>query len=654
VLVRGGGQNSFIKAIKGKNRYIMCGICGICRSADAREDVKLMMETLRHRGPDASGEFIDMAHQVAFGHRRLSILDLSESGKQPMVSLDNKKVICLNGEIYNFKEIKKDLPNDIINSLKSNGDTAVLLESIAYFGYEKTLEKIRGMFSIALLDLGDGTIYLARDRAGEKPLYYGFIEDKFIFASELKAIQKLAKKYRYTFSLDYDAVYEYLQYSYIPAPNTIYCEIKKLEPGEMAIIRMPYNEINQIKRYWKLNAGISKTQIGFQEGKRELKKLLEQAITEQMVADVPYGAFLSGGIDSSLITAYMQKILGKPVKTFSIGFENKIYNEANFAKEVADYIGSDHREMYITEREALDLIPELGKIYDEPYADSSQIPTFFLSEFAKTEVTIALTGDAGDELFCGYEHYIKFNNIYGKLNRIPNGLRHIAGWSLSGRWISPINFFTNNNRVYKLSRLLKSDSEAEFFYQMRRADTSKNGILHSRNEREFPYATEEEKYGDFISNMQYIDFMTYLPNDILVKVDRAAMKNSLETRIPFLDRRIIEFAYSLPLKLKFDGINSKKILRDLLYEEIPRELLERPKRGFGIPLDDWLRGDLKDWAESLIFSDELQCFPGIDYKAITRLWSKEVQGKYHYKTIIWNILMLAQWLKENKENYRYI
>lgn len=629
----------------------MCGICGICNSTSSEEDIKIMLESLCHRGPDATGKYYNEEYQIVLGHRRLSILDLSEAGNQPMRSIDGKKIICLNGEIYNYKEIKETLPIEILKRLRSTSDTEVLLEAMAYFGIEETLNRIRGMFALAILDLTEGTITLARDRAGEKPLYYGFIDGKFIFASELKAIQNIGQKYNHKFALNYKAIGMFLQHSYIPAPDSIYQEINKMESGELLEIRFPYEDVVEKRKYWFLDTAVN--DINFLDGKRELKKILESAIAEQMIADVPYGAFLSGGIDSSLIVSYMQKMLSKPVKTFSIGFENEEYNEAEHAKAVAAYIGTEHREMYISDKEAMSIIPEIGKIYDEPFADSSQIPTFFVSQFAKTEVTVAITGDAGDELFCGYDHYIKYNNLYKKINCIPTAVRQMIGKGLSGKWTIPINARTKNNRLIKLSKILCYKNEPDFFYQMKKADTSRTGILKSDNDKFYFEHIGIDLNNDVIGNMQYIDFMTYLPNDILVKVDRAAMKNSLETRVPFLDKRIIEFAFSLPSKFKYDGNTTKKIIRDLLYDEVPKEIVERPKQGFGIPLDEWFRSGLKNWAEDLIFSEELKKFPGIDYKMIINLWDKEISGHYRYKTIIWNILMLAQWLIDNKGNYSY-
>lgn len=627
----------------------MCGICGICNSKNGEKDISIMMEALRHRGPDAAGICYDEEHKVGLGHRRLSILDLSEAGNQPMKSQDGQYVICLNGEIYNHKELRDCLPKNVLSNLKSTTDTEVLVESFAIRGIENTLNDIRGMYAIALYHYANGEIKLIRDRAGEKPLYYGFFKGLFVFSSELKAIQAVGEKYNYKFQIDYDAVGSFLQYSCIPAPLTIYKEIKKVLPGSIITVKADYKKVSQEERYWSLHKGENNKDYG--ECKLELRALIESSVKEQMIADVPYGAFLSGGIDSSLTVLYMQKMLSNPVKTFSVGFENPAYDEAQYAKSIASYIGTNHHEMIVSASDALSLIPALGKIYDEPYADSSQIPTYFVSKFAKTEVAVALTGDAGDELFCGYEHYIKFNTIYTRLGRIPAAIRNgMVGFSTS-RFGRGLNRHTNNNRIVKLGKLLNSRAHDDFFYQMKKADTSPAGILRCADDEPYYRIGNDIKNENFISNMQIIDFDTYLPNDILVKVDRAAMANSLETRVPFLDKRIIEYAYSMPLEYKLSGNVTKRIIRDLLYEEIPKELLERPKQGFGIPLDDWLKGCLREWAESYLYSETFRQFPELDFEAIDRIWSVELSGKYKYKTIIWNILMLAQWIVDNKGTY---
>lgn len=627
----------------------MCGICGICNSKNGEKDISIMMESLRHRGPDAAGIYCDKEHKVVLGHRRLSILDLSEAGNQPMKSQDGQYVICLNGEIYNHKELRGCLSENVLSNLKSTTDTEVLVESFATRGIENTLNDIRGMYAIALYHYANGEIKLIRDRAGEKPLYYGFFNGLFVFSSELKAIQAVGEKYNYKFRIDYDAVGYFLQYSCIPAPLTIYKEIKKVLPGSIITIKADYKKAGQEERYWSLHKRENNKEYG--ECKLELKALIESSVKEQMIVDVPYGAFLSGGIDSSLTVLYMQKMLSNPVKTFSVGFENSAYDEARYAKSIASYIGTSHHEMIVSASDALSLIPELGKIYDEPYADSSQIPTYFVSKFAKTEVTVALTGDAGDELFCGYEHYIKYNAIYTRFGWIPTAIRNgIVGFS-TGRFGRGLNRYTNNNRIVKLDKLLNSKRHDDFFYQMKKADTSPAGILRCADDEPYYRIDNDVKDENFINNMQMIDFNTYLPNDILVKVDRAAMANSLETRVPFLDKRIIEYAYSMPLEYKLLGNKTKRIIRDLLYEEIPKELLERPKQGFGIPLDDWLKGCLREWAESYLYSETFRQFSGLDFEEIDKIWAVELSGKYKYKTIIWNILMLAQWIVDNKGTY---
>ncbi len=630
----------------------MCGICGICNSKNAIADIRCMMTAIRHRGPDASGEYIDLKSGVAFGHQRLSILDLSDAGLQPMQSSDKRYVLAFNGEIYNHSELKKMLPDKVQGQLKSNTDTEILLELFCIMGIDKTLDMARGIFAIALYDSKCNSIYLIRDRAGEKPLYYGFINGMFVFASELKAIQKVAYQNGISLTINHDAIGMFLRHSYIPAPYSIYNEINKVEIAEIVKISSPYTKIEDSRYYWQIEADTKKLNMDGVTAKLDLAGLLHSAVSEQMIADVPYGAFLSGGIDSSLIVSYMQKISKQRVKTFSIGFESEKYNEAPFAKKVADYIGSDHRELYVTDMDAMKVIPLLTEIYDEPYADSSQIPTYLVSKLAKEDVSVVLTGDAGDELFCGYEHYKIVRNYYHKILKIPIRIRDIMGMALENRIFELINAKTFNNKIDKLSRILRTFNFVDFYYEMLRIDTSKVPILEPAiTTGYFKSHVENMSDKDVLHNMQLIDFYTYLSNDILVKVDRAAMCHSLETRVPFLDRRIIEFAYSLPAEYKYNQLGSKAILRELLYDEVPRELLERPKKGFSIPLDSWLRGPLRDWAEDLICSSVLKEFPGLNYNLVTSFWKKHLQMEGNYKTILWNAIMMAQWLQKNKKYY---
>lgn len=628
----------------------MCGICGICNSKNAMSDIKCMMGAIQHRGPDASGEYIDQENGVALGHQRLSILDLSDAGRQPMQSSDKRYIIVFNGEIYNHLELKSLLPDSVKNHLKSTADTEILLELFSAIGIDETLHRIRGMYAIALYDLREKSIYLIRDRAGEKPLYYGFLNDMLVFSSELKSIQKVARQNEISLTINSNAVGMFLQHSYIPAPYSIYDEICKVEMGGIIKVTSPFVNAENCRSYWRLEENLTIKISGKESAKQALSRLLYSAISEQMIADVPHGAFLSGGIDSSLIVSYMQKISKQKIKTFSIGFETEKYNEAPYAKEVAAYIGSDHKELYVTNAEAMNVIPRIPEIYDEPYADSSQIPTYLVSMLAKENVSVVLTGDAGDELFCGYEHYKIIENYYRKINKIPSPLRNIAGKILKNGLFEPINEKSFNNKIDKLSRILQVPSFTDFYYEMLRIDTGKNPLLKPAISNK--YFTERFlnlPVYDPVYNMQFIDFYTYLPNDILVKVDRAAMHHSLETRVPFLDKRIIEFAYALPMEYKFNELGSKAILRELLYDEVPRELLDRPKKGFSIPLDDWLRGPLKEWAESLIYSEVLRELSGFNCKLAISIWEKHLHLKGNYKSILWNIIMLAQWLQTNKK-----
>lgn len=630
----------------------MCGICGICNSKNAELDIRYMMQSIRHRGPDGGGEYIDKSNNVSLGHRRLSILDLSDAGRQPMVSDNKRYVIAFNGEIYNHSELKELLPQEIVNRLKSTTDTEVLLELFAALGIEETLHNVRGMFAIALYDLKEKTIYLMRDRAGEKPLYYGFLDNKFVFASELKAINEIAYKNNIKLTLDYNAIGMFLKHSYIPAPYSIYQEIWKVEAAEIIKIKAPFEAIEKKWKYWRLEEHIEECTLSRENAKKELANLLASTVSEQMIVDVPYGAFLSGGIDSSLVVSYMQKNSRQKIKTFSIGFETDSYNEAPYAKKVAKHIDCDHQELYVTDIEAMDVIPHIPEIYDEPYADSSQIPTYLVSKLAKEKVSVVLTGDAGDELFCGYEHYKTIDNYYQKIGKLPGFARNTLGKVAGCKVFEPINQRTFNNKIDKFSRILQTPDSTEFYYEMLLVDTTRNSLIPDRNAKEyFTNIKSRLPYQDFVSNMQFIDFNTYLQNDILVKVDRAAMNNSLETRVPFLDKRIVEFAYSLPMKYKYNDLGSKAILRELLYDEIPKELLERPKKGFGIPLDDWLRGPLKEWAEELLDAEELKKLPGFDYEQAMNIWRKHVTKLGNYKSILWNILMLSQWLQMNSKFY---
>lgn len=631
----------------------MCGICGICNSSEAVYDIRCMMNSIIHRGPDDGAEYVDSNNGVAFGHRRLSIIDLSEAGRQPMQSMDKRYIIVFNGEIYNHLELKDFLADDVKNQLKSTTDTEILLELFSELGIIETLNIIRGMFAIALYDRRERSIYLMRDRAGEKPLYYGFINNMFVFSSELKAIRSIACEKGIGLSINNKAIGMFLRHSYIPAPYSIYNEIYKVEPAGIVKIKYPFYKIENCRNYWRLKENVIKKVEERKAPEKELSKLLYSTISEQMIADVPYGAFLSGGIDSSLIVSYMQKISKEKVKTFSIGFETEKYNEAPYAREIASCIGTEHRELYVTDVEAMNVIPDIPEIYDEPYADSSQIPTYLVAKLAKECVSVVLTGDAGDELFCGYEHYKIIEAYFKRINMLPQSIKYSLSALLKSRLFEPINRRTFNNKINKLSRALRASNIIDFYYEMLRIDTAEDALMKPGISADY-FASSINYLFDqnVVYAMQLIDFYTYLPNDILVKVDRAAMHHSLETRVPFLDKRIIEFAYSLPMEYKYNKLGTKAILRELLYDEIPRELLERPKKGFSIPLDDWLRGPLKEWAEEMIYSEELRALEGFDHGQATAIWKKHLYSKENYKSILWNVIILAQWLQNDKKYKR--
>lgn len=626
----------------------MCGICGICNSSNALIDIRCMMSAIWHRGPDAEGEYIDGENNIAIGHRRLSILDLSDAGRQPMESNDGRYIIAFNGEIYNHMELKSLLPDS--TKLKSTTDTEILLELFSALGINEALYRARGMFAIALYDRSERIIYLMRDRAGEKPLYYGFINGLFVFSSELKAIQKVAYQNGIALTINHDAIGMFLRHSYIPAPYSVYNEIKKVEAAEIVKIRIPFLEIAGHETYWRLENNIAEGHWDMYAAKEKLSNLLCSVVSEQMISDVPYGAFLSGGIDSSLIVSYMQKVSREKIRTFSIGFEADKYNEAPYAKQIAASIGTEHSEMVVTDKEAMSVIPHISEIYDEPYADSSQIPTYLVSKLAKESVSVVLTGDAGDELFGGYEHYKIIEGYFNKIKKIPKPIRLAGSKVFAKKIFDPINKKTFNNKIDKLSRILCAPNFFCFYYEMLRIDTASDPLLKPDISMDyFMNALVRLPDQDILSAMQWADFYTYLPNDILVKVDRAAMQHSLETRVPFLDKRVIEFAYSLPTECKYNKLGSKAILRELLYDEVPRSLLERPKKGFGIPLDDWLRGPLKEWTGEMIHSAELKDLSGFDRSQAIDIWEKHLRLEGNYKSILWNMIMLAQWLKGNKQ-----
>jgi len=644
----------------------MCGIAGFWTQRGnnretLKEEIIKMTKTLAHRGPDDEGFYIDKKVDIALGHRRLSILDLSPKGHQPMISFSDRYVIVYNGEIYNYKELKKEIENNFDIKFKSDTDTEVILAGFEVWGVEETLKRINGMFAFALWDKKEKELFLARDRIGIKPLYYGVQNGILFFASELKAIR--ANRF-FKPEIDRNALALFFRHNYIPAPYSIYRNIKKLEPGYYAVIDKNLNI--KIRRYWDIEKivedGIKNPiDLSEKEATLELEKLLLDSVKKRMIADVPLGAFLSGGIDSSTVVALMQAQSNIPVKTFTIGFYEDDYNEAKFAKELAKYLGTDHTELYVTPKEAMDVIPKLSDIYDEPFSDSSQIPTFLVSQLTKRYVTVSLSGDGGDELFGGYNRYFRTSNTWNRINFIPYVVRLRLSKMISlfsprfiDRVLKPVKVIApkqvknilSGDKVLKFSKILTSRNPDELYKKL---------ISHWKNPEKLVFNSKEPKtilddflrVKDFIPNfkdrMMFFDFMTYLPDDILTKVDRASMAVSLEARVPILDHRIVEFSKKLPLNFKIKNGKSKWILRQVLYRYVPKELVERPKMGFGVPIDNWIRDPLRDWAEDLLDEKKIKRDEFLNPEPIRKLWKEHLSGKRNWQYLLWDVLMFQAW-----------
>lgn len=662
----------------------MCGITGFWQASDfsavtAEAVARTMAERIAYRGPNDFGVWLDEKAGVALAHRRLSIVDLSPAGHQPMLSASARYVMVFNGEIYNHLELRKELealtPSLALPLLggeniswRGHSDTETLLAGFEAWGIEATLKKTVGMFAIALWDREEKILTLARDRIGEKPLYYGFQNDTFVFGSELKALRAHPD---FIGEIDRDVICLYLRHCYIPAPYSIYKGIKKLLPGTYLQLQLGRDiEVLRAvkpKVYWSLqdvvSQGIAAPFAGSDaEAVVALDAQLRQSIGLQMMADVPLGAFLSGGIDSSTIVALMQAQSVRPIKTFTIGFDEQGFDEAVYAKAVAKHLGTEHTELYVPSSEAMKVIPRLSQMYDEPFADSSQIPTFLVSQMAKSHVTVSLSGDAGDELFCGYNRYMladKWNKYAG----VPFSIRAMAGSIINavppvvreavlnqaGKIVSlPVNA---SDKLAKLaSRLESVDGVDELYYSLVSEINDPAKIVLGASEPA-SWLTDVglgTHFDDKKLHMMFMDTMTYLPDDILVKVDRAAMANSLETRVPFLDHRVIELASSFPMSLKCRDGQTKWILREVLYQYVPRQLIERPKAGFGIPLGDWLRGPLREWAEALLDEGRLAQEGYFNVQSVREKWQAHLAGKHNNQSFLWNILMFQEWLEAQK------
>lgn len=658
----------------------MCGFAGyLAKNTNTLRHAKSIAEamgvTLKHRGPNDSGVWVDLAEGIALAHRRLSIVDLSSAGHQPMSSKSGRYVIAFNGEIYNHIDLRNELEvrSNSLSQQKTvkttwcgHSDTETLLAAFEAWGIETTLQKTVGMFAISLWDREKKILTLARDRMGEKPLYYGFQNKTFLFGSELKALKVHPD---FIGDIDRNVLCLYLRHCYIPAPYSIYKGIKKLLPGTYIQVRIGEDANSQSlapKSYWSMSEVVSKALANPFNGDEidaiaSIDNQLRQSIGMQMMADVPLGAFLSGGVDSSLVVALMQVQSAQPVKSFSIGFDEAGYNEAEYAKAVAKHLGTDHTELYVSSNESMNVIPLLGEMYDEPFADSSQIPTFLVSQIAKQHVSVSLSGDAGDELFCGYNRY-QIADKWKQIEYLPFAIRKKAGDLIKvlspGDWDAIFNHagkiikFPNNmgEKLEKLAtRLQTVDSNTDLYYSLVSEINEPSHVVIGAIEP----ATWLTNIGmsrisnDAKEQMMFMDAMTYLPDDILVKVDRAAMANSLETRVPFLDHRLVELAWRMPMSMKMRDGQTKWLLRKVLYQYVPKELIERPKAGFAVPLGQWLRGPLKDWVESLLNPARLGQEGYFNVYYVRELWQAHLSGKRNHQSLLWSILMFQAWLAES-------
>jgi asparagine synthase (glutamine-hydrolysing) len=660
----------------------MCGIAGIISHKKSRGtldvEAKAMIDTLYHRGPDGSGIWVDGSDGLVLAHRRLSIQDLSDSGKQPMFSRSKRYCVVFNGEIYNFKEIAADL---IGRGHKFDGhsDTEVLLSALEEWGVERAVKRFIGMFAFALWDREERTLHLCRDRLGEKPLYYGWLGSTFYFASELKAIEKVAPAC--SLEIDRSGLIDYFRYGYIPAPHSIYRGIYKLPPGTILALPValqtrsaqfspwPDSSADGPKKYWSI---IEATRQGFSNiisdedvAVDELDKLLHRTIRRQMIADVKVGTFLSGGIDSTLVSAIAQNEARERVRTFTIAYSENEYDESEHAEKIARHLGTEHLTVHVTPQDSLQVIPDLASIYDEPFADSSQIPTYLVSRIAREHVTVCLSGDGGDELFAGYNRYLSLDQIWRKVGLVPLPVRKLLGQILSvpspGFWDQLYSGFYAIGRgkrekqklvglkLQKLAGLIQQQGLMHGYEYLLSYWHNPEGLVSFRQDTATvrPDITLPES-ADFIETAMYLDQMGYLPGDNLTKIDRASMAVSLETRLPLLSHELLELSWRIPVPMKVRKKTSKWILRQVLYKYVPRHLIERPKMGFSVPVAHWLRGELKGWAEDLLDSINTCGGEFIREEPVRVAWNEHQSGKRDHSHRLWTVLMFLSWVNSRK------
>jgi asparagine synthase (glutamine-hydrolysing) len=649
----------------------MCGIAGFLGPEANREAataiVDRMTRTILHRGPDDGGIWVDERGRVALGNRRLAIVDLSPEGHQPMESADGRYVITYNGEVYNFEELRGELEG-LGGGFRGHSDTEVILAAVTRWGLESSLNRFVGMFAMALWDRREKRLHLIRDRIGKKPLYYGWYGDTLVFGSELKCLRAHP---RFRGEVDRDVLALYVSSSYVPAPHTIYEDVKKLPAGCLLSVDLgnPVGSSTPVP-YWSARQAAEEgvadpLRLSEPEAIDELDRVVRDAVRIRMRADVPLGAFLSGGVDSSTVVAAMQAQAQRPVRTFTIGFTQPDMNEAEHAKAVAVHLGTDHTELYVSDADAMSVVPRLPEVFDEPFADASAIPTLLLAELTRQHVTVSLSGDGGDELFGGYHHHHLANKLWRWTRVLPHSVRSILSdglvrvrpetWDRMGAAIRPVLPNRLQGRhpgpaVYKLSMAMKEQGPEAFCRTFFGHWTDTGPLVTGAGLPPIPstYPDQWAALSDPMQRLMFLDLVTFLPDDIMVKVDRATMAVSLEARAPLLDHRLVEFSWHLPMHMKVRDGTSKHLLRQMLYRYVPRSIVERPKKGFGAPIGMWLRGGLRDWADALLDRRRLLDEGFFHPDPILRRWAEHRSGKRDWSSSLWDVLMFQAWLEQQR------
>jgi len=637
----------------------MCGLTGFWnfKHTDSKETLLGLAEAMaleiEKRGPDSYGGWADENVGLSIGHRRLAIIDLSIAGHQPMISRSGRSLIAYNGEIFNAPELRAELISKGCQ-FRGHSDTEVILEACEYWGVAAACQRLIGMFAFVFWDREKKILFLVRDRVGIKPLYWGMNQGILFFGSQPKSFRKHPA---WKPEIDKDALTAYFRFNYVPTPLSIFKGIQKLTPG--TVLSIDASGKTDETRFWDLldvaKRSINKTSKSENELIQELDDLLRDAVKRRMVADVPLGAFLSGGIDSSTVVALMQAQSDSPIKSFSIGFSEEGYDEAKHAALVAKHLKTEHHELYLQAKDAQSIIPDIPNWFDEPFADVSQIPTFLVSRMAREHVVVSLSGDGGDELFAGYNRYLLGNSLWQRIKLMPYWLRKIGASSIRAlqpqRWdqmsgLLPARFRPRlmGDKAYKLADLMMLPSNQDFYRSLvSHWDKPEQVVLGGMEGKTYPWVGCDIAFKDFIEEMQYLDTLTYLPDDILTKVDRASMAVSLEARVPLLDHRVIEFAWSLPSQMKIRDNQGKWLLRKVLDRYVPRELIDRPKMGFGVPIDQWLRGPLREWAEDLLSYNRLKNDGLLNPEIIRQRWSEHLSNQRNWQYSLWGVLMFQAW-----------